>query len=70
MRLLLPALTLWSGLASASIVKVDDPTLALLGASQDGFNITRDLDNRLDWLDWTLTSGYSFDAAQALLLRK
>ena len=67
MRLLLPALAVWSGLAYASVVKVDDPALALLGASQDGFNITRDLKNGLDWLDWTLTSGYSFDAAQALL---
>ena len=35
-RLLLSLVALWSGLVSASVVKVNDPALALLGASGNG----------------------------------
>ena len=37
----------------------------LPGVVQDGFNVTRDLDNNLDWLDWTLTTNLSFNTVTA-----
>lgn len=42
----------------AAIEQVNDPALP---ASADGFNITRDTDTQLEWLDVDVTSGRSFD---------
>ena len=66
--LVLPILAIWASAVSASIMRVDDSALAPLGGSQDGFNITRDVDNNLDWLDWRLTTNLTYDGANTLLL--
>lgn len=66
-RCLLVGFAAASASASASLVRVDDSSLGFLGSAQDGFNITRDAGNNLDWLDWDLTTNYSFNTAQPLL---
>lgn len=58
----------WSSMAPATVMTLFDPDLVAMGAPQDGANITRDLDNQLDWLDWNLTTSYSYDMAQSELL--
>ncbi len=45
----------------ATVMLENDAALASLGIAQDGFNITRDVDNNLEWLDWTLTTSRSFN---------
>ncbi len=54
--------------AQAVIIGINDAALNVLGAAQDGNNITRDVDNNLDWLDWTSTlgAGTSFNQINAL----
>ena len=42
-----------AGTANALLMLSNDPAFNFLGAPQDGFNITTDVDNSLDWLDWT-----------------
>ena len=47
------------------IIGIADPSLDFLGTAQDGFNITRDETNNLEWLDFTLTLGRSFNDVSA-----
>lgn len=61
-------LVLWTSVSVAGIVRVQDDTLAILGKAEDGFNVTRDTVNRLEWLDWTLTTGFSIQVAETWLL--
>lgn len=51
----------------ASVILENDAAFDFLGTAQDGFNITRDVDNNLEWLDWTLTTGRSFNDVSAAL---
>ncbi len=46
--------------ARAAIALLDDDAYDIVGTAQDGFNITRDVDNGLDWLDFSLTTGRSY----------
>ena len=48
----------YGGSSQAAIVLVNDPSL---GASADGFNITRDTSTGLDWLDLDLSAGRTFN---------
>ncbi len=66
--LLTATAVLWTGMAPASVITLSDPVLAALGPAGDGASITRDLDNQLDWLDWNLTTSYSYDTVHAQLL--
>ena len=56
-----------AGSANAAIILSHDSAFDFLGAPQDGQNITVDLDNGLEWLDWTLTTSGSFNTVSALL---
>lgn len=72
-RLVLSALLVSIGLqmsqpASATILLVNDASLASLGTASDSFNLTRDLNNGLEWLDWSLTGGSSFATVSSTLL--
>jgi hypothetical protein len=65
--------------AQAAIVRLSQPGIDIVvgetspgvfvyAEAADGFNITRDIDNGLEWLDWKLTNAMSFDAVSANLL--
>lgn len=56
-----------AGQVQAGIILVNDATLNSLGVAQDGFNITRDLNNNRDWLDFSLTINKSFNSVAPLL---
>ncbi len=58
-----------SASAEAGIILTSDASLNSLGAAQDGFNITRDTTNNLDWLDMTLTTNRSFNQVTSTLLQ-
>lgn len=45
----------------ASIITIHDATYDSIGVAQDGFNITRDIDNGLEWFDFSLTLGRSYN---------
>lgn len=54
--------------SNAAITLVNESSLNSLGVPQDGSNITRDLTNKLDFLDWTLTVNRSVNGVKANLL--
>jgi hypothetical protein len=58
-------LSLGSSDAHATIVLANDPSLNLLGAAQDGQNLTIDVENGLEWLDFTLTLNRSYNDVSA-----
>jgi hypothetical protein len=48
--------------AKAVLVQVNDPLIVgNFTYTRDGFNITRDTQSGLDWLDVTLSTGYSYN---------
>jgi len=51
--------------SQATIILAND---AAFGAGDDGNNLTIDVDNQLEWLDWTLTANLSFDTVTTTLL--
>lgn len=46
---------------NATLVGLNDSAYAFLGVSEDGFNITLDTSTGLEWLDWSLTTGRSYN---------
>jgi hypothetical protein len=54
--------------ALASIISINDTSFAFLGVAKDGYNITVDLKNRTEWLDFDLTSGRSYNSISSDLL--
>ena len=45
---------------NAALVGISDTSMDFLGIAQDGFNLTVDTSNNLEWLDWRLTSNRSY----------
>lgn len=50
-----------AGTADATLLLSNDTDFNFLGAAQDGSNITTDVDNDLEWLDWTLTGSRTYN---------